>query len=59
MYTVQKKESIDKIITKFSKTKKFNLTIPGLRWPESGYEVFLGVANYLLYKLKMSIITIK
>lgn len=55
-----KGENIGKTITKFSKTKKFDLIIIGSRGPDPGSEIFLGsVANYLLHKSKIPIMIVK
>ena len=55
-----KGENIGKSISKFSKTKKFDLIIIGSRGPDPGSEVFLGsVANYLLHKSKIPITVVK
>ncbi|MGI0055974.1 MAG: universal stress protein [Nitrosarchaeum sp.] len=57
---ILKGESISKTITKFSKTKKFDLIIIGPRGPDPGSEIFLGsVANYLLHKSKIPITIVK
>jgi nucleotide-binding universal stress UspA family protein len=57
---ILKGENIGKTITKFSKTKKFDLIIIGSRGPDPGSEIFLGsVANYLLHKSKIPIIIVK
>lgn len=57
---ILKGENIGKTITKFSKTKKFDLIIIGSRGPDPGAEIFLGsVANYLLHKSKIPVIVVK
>lgn len=57
---ILKGENIGKTIIKFSKTKKFDLTIIGSRGPDPSSEIFLGsVANYLLHKSKIPITIVK